>query len=93
IAVRWIAGHRNVEGNETADREAKAAAECKENSSLPGELPPELHSPLPDSISALKQCFNKELNLLWSREWKRSSRFQHIFRLAPELPSKSFLNL
>lgn len=93
ITLRWIAGHREVEGNKQADEEAKKAAESREASSSPQELPITLRSPLPLSMSALKQQHNTKLASVWKRDWKRSPRYQQTSNIDDQLPSKSFLKL
>ena len=54
ITVQWIAGHRDVEGNEAADTEAKQAALNKNATSPPPDLPNCLHTKLP--IGTLAVC-------------------------------------
>lgn len=93
ITVRWIAGHKNIAGNEHADKEAKAAAEGRNNSSPKNGLPVKLRSPLPHSVSATKQYYNKKLTTLWTREWKQSPRYRRNTSIMSDLPSKAFLDL
>ncbi|KAI6017995.1 hypothetical protein BKA83DRAFT_4011441, partial [Pisolithus microcarpus] len=90
ITVCWIAGHKNIAGNEHADKEAKAAVEDMNNSSPTDSLPIKLQAPLPHSVSATKQCYNKRLMTLWSREWKQSPRYRHDTSIMSDLPSKAF---
>jgi len=61
VTVRWIAGHKEVEGNEVADREAKLAAKGEAKSSPKHKLPSTLWKRLPHSIPALKQSHNAKL--------------------------------
>ncbi|KAI5990750.1 hypothetical protein EDD15DRAFT_2388703 [Pisolithus albus] len=93
LTVRWIAGHQNIEGNELADKEAKAVAEGTDKSSPVRHLPPKLCSPLPQSISALKQQHNSKVMSTWRKEWKHSPRYHCTSNIDPHLPSNVFLKL
>ena len=55
ITVQLIAGHRDVEGNEAADAEAKQAALDKNATSPLPNLPKCLRTKLPIGVSAVKQ--------------------------------------
>lgn len=93
VTVRWIAGHKDVEGNEVADREAKLAAKGENKSSPRNKLPIALREQLPRSIPALKQGHNAKIKKLWKDEWSKSSRFPHLSAIDPSLPSKAFMKL
>ena len=55
LTLRWIPGHRDLEGNERADQEAKRAARAE--SSPPDSLPRYLtRCPLPASLSKVRQA-------------------------------------
>ncbi|KAJ7168172.1 ribonuclease H-like domain-containing protein, partial [Mycena crocata] len=53
ITIRWTPGHRDIEGNERADVEAKKAAQ--EASSESTSIPPAFRTRLPWSRSAVQQ--------------------------------------
>ena len=72
----WTPGDEGIEGNKTADKEAKLAAQGK--SSLPKDLPPSLHKKaLPISISATRQKLKKQAKLRWRSEWFTSPHWEH----------------
>ncbi|KAI6037449.1 hypothetical protein PISMIDRAFT_84817, partial [Pisolithus microcarpus 441] len=87
-----------IEGNELADKEAKAVAEGSDKSSPVRHLPPKLRSPLefalptplPQSISALKQQHNSKVMSTWRKEWKHSPRYCRTSNIDPHLPSNAF---
>lgn len=84
FALRWIAAHKGVTGNERVDEEAKRAAQGE--SSPPEELPPILQKLLPISVAAAKQEFVDGQKIKWLELWKASprfARFQHIDRAFP----------
>ena len=79
FALKWIAAHEGVTGNERVDEEAKRAAQGE--SSPDEELPPILRKRLPVSASALKQEFAETQKARWLEAWTTSprfARFQHI---------------
>ena len=79
FALKWVAAHKGVVGNERVDEEAKKAAQGE--SSPPEELPPFLRKRLPYSTSAVKQEFAEGQKVRWKEAWRASpryARFQHI---------------
>ncbi|KAG2055144.1 hypothetical protein BDR06DRAFT_837375, partial [Suillus hirtellus] len=82
--VRWIPGHKGVEGNELADTAAKEAAQGRRHASVRERLPTYLQDEeLPDSISALKQWHQVELNERWKNEWKKSPCYAQVATIDP----------
>jgi len=59
LLIRWTPGHTDIEGNEEANKEAKAAA--KHGSSPNQKLPSQLQKMLPHSKSAVQQAFYAKL--------------------------------
>ena len=80
-----------IEGNEQADKEAKAAAEGK--TSPARELPKTLKKPLTLNKSAAKQHFKSALKNIWRKEWSDSPRADKAKCIDPTLPSNKFLKL
>ena len=71
IRISWISGHDGVAGNESVNKETKAAA--KGDSSPQHELPMLLQSdPLPFSTMAAKQHFRVGLAREWRKLWAKS---------------------
>jgi ribonuclease HI len=94
LTLRWIPGHKGVEGNELADAAAKEAAEGERYSSARVSLPNYLQDQkLPDSISAIKQWHQTELNERWANTWKTSPRYTRISAIDPSMPSNKYIKL
>ncbi|KAG2125441.1 hypothetical protein DEU56DRAFT_688728, partial [Suillus clintonianus] len=94
LTLRWIPGHKGVDGNELADKAAKEAAEGKRNSSMRERLPTYLQNEeLPDSVSALTQWHQDEINKKWSTMWKKSPRHARASIIDPSMPSNKFIKL
>ena len=91
ISVQWIAGHKDVLGNEEADREAKKAAVDKNSATPIALLPKILQKRLPISTLALKQKHKEDLNSRWKKTWSKSPRHNHLVRIDDSTPSKKYL--
>ena len=72
LMIRWMAGHKGIEGNEIIDREAKRVAEG--HASDKKLLPVYLRKPLLTNPSAVKREFNDQLKNTWDSNWQKSDR-------------------
>ena len=93
ITLQWVAGHKDVEGNEAADQAAKLAAKGTTSSSPKDLLPPCLRKTLPIGISAARQKNKEEIHALWDKQWRTSKRFAHLSSIDSSAPSKRFLTV
>ncbi|KNZ72484.1 hypothetical protein J132_02995 [Termitomyces sp. J132] len=92
LQVHWTSGHIGFGPNVRVDELAKDATQG--TSSNPKTLPVYLQSkPLPASIPATRQCMLTNIEGLWQRRWKKSSRFLKINRINDTLPSKGYMHL
>ena len=76
LTFRWSAGHVGIEGNEEADKEAKAVAD--RHSSDKKELPIYLRGQLSHIISAMQQAHFESLKRHWVEKWASSPRYQRL---------------
>jgi hypothetical protein len=91
ITLKWIPGHKGVEGNEQADEQAKKA--ITDGSSANNQIPAYLHNPIPQSKSATTQNFNVKLKIQAQKEWVKSPRYNRMKKTDPNNPSNAFLKL
>lgn len=85
---------QGVKGNELADEAAKEAATNEEATSARRKLPRFLQEgPLPDSVSALKQWHQDDMNKRWTNQWKQSPRYARAKTIDPSMPSNKFIRL
>lgn len=68
VKIKWVPGHKGVEGNEMADEQAKRA--IVEGSSAMDELLKLLKKKLPYSKSARIQAFSKKLKRRAQKAWE-----------------------
>ncbi|PPQ80685.1 hypothetical protein CVT24_011068 [Panaeolus cyanescens] len=79
VVIKWISAHSNVVGNEKIDQEAKQAAMGM--SSPRQDLPRLLRSPLPMSVSALRQNLKREAKERANNQLKLSPRWPQFENL------------
>lgn len=74
IHLHWIPGHRDIEGNEYADHEAKAAA-----------LDDRLDEEVGIHLSTIKANAKKETEKRWQLEWDLASTGRHAHKIIPDI--------
>jgi ribonuclease HI len=89
LTLRWTAGHSGIDGNEQADKAAKAAAGGA--SSDKKLLPPLLRNKLTINPTALKREHSKTIKTKWKREWTQSRRGIKMMTLDGTTPSNKLL--
>ena len=90
LTIRWAAGHEGIQGNESADEEAKKAA--RGSSSDKPLLPHYLRKFLLINPAAVKRAHQDKLKNIWTKSWRISERGKRIVKIDPSAPSKKFLN-
>jgi ribonuclease HI len=91
IKVKWVPGHRDVEGNEQADEEAKRAVTGGSNDKR--RLPKTLRTTLPHSKSAIIWTHNDKLKRAAQKGWEASKRYNRMRRTDPSTPSHKHIDL
>ncbi|KAH9838262.1 uncharacterized protein C8Q71DRAFT_856224 [Rhodofomes roseus] len=91
FTMRWVPGHRGIEGNERADEEAKKAA--RGDSSPVEDLPGWLREKLPVSVSKLRQCLHDTIKQKAKEEWRNSPRAEKMDRIDSGMPSNAYRKL
>jgi len=74
LRLQWIPGHKDVPGNEQADKAAK------ETATLIGPI----EKPQIRFLSAVSSRINLLLEQLWKSRWERSTKGRHLFNLTPK---------
>jgi len=89
LTLRWMAGHKGIEGNKAVDWEAKKAAEGF--TSDPLLLPSYLRKPLLTNPSAVKRAHSDRLKFKWTTTWCKSKRGCKMHQTDNSTPSHKFL--
>ena len=86
ITAHWIPSHKEVEGNEEADRQAKRAAKGDTDSPL-HRLPAKLRTALPNSKSAIQQAMTKTLKTEAATTLQNSPQWRKLCHVDLSMPS------
>jgi ribonuclease HI len=76
IELIWVPSHVGAKGNETADKEAKRAAQG--NNSAKEAIPEVLREDLLVSLSALRQILTTAVHRDWATTWATSKHYMHL---------------
>ena len=88
----WVPGHKDIEGNEKANEEAKQAV--KQGSSPSRQLLAFVHRKnLPVSVSATKQALKSDIKKRWRKEWKVSPCHTNTSNIDYSMPSDNYLHI
>ena len=89
--MRWVPGHKNIQGNERADQEAKQAA--KGNPSTITDLPISLRGTLPICWATELQRHHEVLKREAQELFAKSAHVKFALEIDPSLPSTEFTKI
>ena len=78
LHIEWIPGHRDIEGNEMADKAAKEVAQSRSMNATPFK-----HKSLKTArVNLIKQTIKKE----WNEDWKTATgNARHPWRITKKI--------
>jgi hypothetical protein len=85
VKIKWVPGHKGVEGNEMVDEQVKKV--IMEGSSATDKLPKLLKKKLPHSKSAMIQAFGEKLKGRVQKAWEASKQYGKMKGTDPTTPS------
>jgi len=91
IKIKWVPGHKGVEGNKKADEEAKKV--IMDGSSPADKLPNLLRKKLPYSKAAMVQAYGEKLKGRAQKAWMTSQWYNKMKKTDPMTPSNKYLKL
>jgi RNase H len=91
VKIKWVPGHKSVEGNEMADKQVKKV--ITEGSSAMDELPKFHRNRLPYIKSALIQAFGEKLKERAQKAWEASKQYGRMKKTDPTTLSNKYLKL
>jgi len=89
--IRWMPGHKGIEGNKKADEEAKKA--ITERSSNQNALPKALKKTLPHRKLAMKWAYHKKLKICAQKIWEDSPHYSLLKKTDPTAVLDKYLKL